>query len=230
MKTRVFVGVDIKCRFCGKIFTVPNCQTFTAKYCSRECKNKGQLKRFTKPCYSCGKPISRMLRYRSKRWFCTTECLNKWQKSLESPLAVGWTDKQRIQDSVERLMQWRREHPHPFLGKHHSDEVKMKIATSRSRKPRPDAIAKYKQNAKQARKQLINLALEKLGGVCQLCKAKDDLQFAHIFYPNKRKGRRGYYASARDALKFEGSVLLLCKECHNHPEKYLKELIDLRKG
>lgn len=230
MKHIPLVGVDIQCKTCGKIFKVPNNQALTAKYCSRACMHEGHRKRVTKPCHGCGKPVTKRPSEgsKSKRWFCSLECLNKWQRSEESPLHASWDNPQMLEASSERLKEWRNQHEHPLLGKHHSEETRKKIALARTEPPNMDSVIYHRESVRKSVLARIALAKEKLGGVCQLCGSSEKLHFAHVYYPKKRKYRQDTYSSALDALKFEGSVLLLCKECHNHPEKYLKELIDLR--
>jgi hypothetical protein len=225
------IGVDVQCRTCGKTFKVPNCEALTAKYCSRECMHIGHRKSVTKPCFGCGKPVTRRPSSggKNKRWFCSTECLNNWQRSQDSPLKVVWTDPQKIKNATERLTLWRKENPHPLLGKHHSDATKRKIALAHSKPPNLEIVLKHRKGVRQSQNNTIECAREKLGGICQLCKTKEKLEFAHVYYPDKRVKHSGTYAAAMDALEFDGSVILLCKKCHDHPEKYLKELIDLRK-
>jgi len=225
------IGVDVQCRTCGKAFKVPNSEALTAKYCSKECMYIGHRKRVTKPCFGCGKPVTRRPSSggKSKRWFCSTECLNNWQRSQDSPLKVVWTDPQKIENATNRLMNWRKKHKHPRLGTHHSEETKQKIALAHTKTPSSEVVLHHRLSVREAVRKKIKLAIEKLGGVCQLCWVSDNLEFAHVYYPSKRKKHTGTYAAALDALQFEGSVLLLCKECHDHPERYLKELIDLRK-
>lgn len=228
MEHALLVGVDLQCKVCGKTYRVENSRALTSKCCSRVCKDKGQEKTITKQCYGCGKPVTRRPSEFGKRCFCSVECLNKWQRSEDSPFHASWTNTQMIETSSERLKKWRSEHEHPRLGVHLSEATKLKIASSHMKPPNPNSIIIHRLSARKCVLKTIQQAKDKLGGVCQLCGTDEILQFAHIYYPVKRV-KKCIYESALDALQFEGSVLLLCKKCHNHPEKYLKELIDLRR-
>ncbi len=104
----------------------------------------------------------------------------------------------------------------------------------RHRKERIRAVAEYKSGhpnsvvewSKKARMKIMTESREYLGGRCQLCGSTNNLQFCHIIYAQKFK--RDTLAAARDVIQHPERYLLLCKECHIHPEKYLKELIDMR--
>lgn len=71
-------------------------------------------------------------------------------------------------------------------------------------------------------------AIAALGNKCMLCGAGEQLHLAHLSYATKRTRSDSGRATAREALKDLSRFLLLCKDCHFHPEKYLKELIERR--
>lgn len=81
---------------------------------------------------------------------------------------------------------------------------------------------RYKRLALQRAKDL-------LGGRCQMCGSTERLEFAHLSYPEdyNRKNNDSYSRQLR-VIKNPENFLLLCYECHRHPEKYLKELIELK--
>lgn len=78
--------VTKKCEYCGKEFQVINSRRSTAKYCSKECANKGLHGNLNCKCEICGKPLhrkpSQIKKY--KHITCSKECLNKLKSKLYS--------------------------------------------------------------------------------------------------------------------------------------------------
>lgn len=76
-------------------------------------------------------------------------------------------------------------------------------------------------------RRVVQAARDLLGGACQLCGAANNLHFAHLYYlPGERQ--QGSRNNADRVLRTPERFLLLCADCHYHPEKYLKEVIDRR--
>ena len=69
-------------------------------------------------------------------------------------------------------------------------------------------------------------ARQLLGGCCQLCGTTNNLHFAHVKY--HRKKRASSHQVATDVFRYPDDFLLLCEDCHRHPEPYLKQLIEQR--
>lgn len=68
-------------------------------------------------------------------------------------------------------------------------------------------------------------AVQLLGGKCQCCGSTTSLHLAHLVYTRKRgKGDSGLM-TARQAIVAPSHFLLLCVNCHFHPEALLAELI-----
>lgn len=94
--------------------------------------------------------------------------------------------------------------------------------------------AKYLNDMQQQRVRFkLTAARAAMGGKCQLCGAVEDLEFAHLYYTDKETRQRQVckrgdnVKCATEILKEGGNrFLLLCYECHHHPEPYLKLLID----
>jgi len=77
---------------------------------------------------------------------------------------------------------------------------------------------------RERRERRIVEAINLLGGKCQLCGKTENLEFCHISYTQKNQVSDLAWAVLREPDTF----LLLCQECHLHPEKWLKELIDIK--
>lgn len=60
-----------------------------------------------------------------------------------------------------------------------------------------------------------------------MCGSTSRLEFAHIIYTDDSDSR-STIRTAREVMEHPDHFILLCKSCHRRPEKYLKELIDLR--
>lgn len=75
-----------KCEMCGKEFQVIPCRKDTAKYCSKECANKGLVGDLNCKCEICGKLFHRKpSRIKNcKHVACSKECLNKLKSVLYS--------------------------------------------------------------------------------------------------------------------------------------------------
>lgn len=67
-----------------------------------------------------------------------------------------------------------------------------------------------------------------LGAKCQLCGASNNLHFAHIEYTNGKSPKVQYYLF-KEVLANPSNFLLLCKQCHQNPEPWLKQIIESRK-
>lgn len=66
-----------KCRACGILFVPKPCTK--GLYCDRRCKNLGQVKRKTRKCAACGKPLRRSAAEcrRTKTSVCDRACQTK---------------------------------------------------------------------------------------------------------------------------------------------------------
>ncbi len=95
---------------------------------------------------------------------------------------------------------------------------------------RTTARARWRRFYQTNRLKTISL----LGGVCQVCGGTDRLEFAHLDYvPGEANNVELYFgigiaAFFRLAKEKPWRFLLLCRNCHRHPEHHLLELIELR--
>lgn len=104
------------------------------------------------------------------------------------------------------------------LGSEPSPQFRNSIDPQRYRDAHRDWVNRTKTRARQL-----------LGGICQLCSAGEDLHFAHVAYGAKNP-HRSALQTAREVIKHPDRFLLLCRDCHFHPEKYLKELLEQRRA
>lgn len=80
---------------------------------------------------------------------------------------------------------------------------------------------------RQYKAKVINEAKQLLGNRCQLCGSRERLEFCHVVYRKKMKVNN-VFRNAQDALKSPDDFLLLCEDCHQHPERHLKAYIEMR--
>lgn len=77
--------VEKKCKICGKVFFIKNfhAKKGWGKFCSTECRTRGQYNGTWVRCASCGKEIYRTPRdfgnSRSKKFFCSVGCHCSWE-------------------------------------------------------------------------------------------------------------------------------------------------------
>ncbi len=75
-------GVHVICKVCEKEFYVPNYRRNTAVFCSINCQNQLQHKKFKFNCLSCGKEIiTSPCRRNENKKFCSLECREVKRKS-----------------------------------------------------------------------------------------------------------------------------------------------------
>ena len=80
----------VKCKICGKEFYVKpsHLKLGYGKYCSINCRSKGQLRGKFVKCYACGKKIWKapksLKRSRSGKFFCTKSCQTSWRNKYYS--------------------------------------------------------------------------------------------------------------------------------------------------
>lgn len=78
--------VDIKCKYCGKTFSVSKYRKDTAKYCSRDCKDKSLIgkeppNKSVWPiliCEYCNERYSVPPNQAKRSRFCSRLCQNRW--------------------------------------------------------------------------------------------------------------------------------------------------------
>ncbi len=62
-----------------------------------------------------------------------------------------------------------------------------------------------------------------------MCGSEERLEFGHLSYPaDYGQMWKDQYSLCLQVQKNPENFLLLCYECHRHPEKHLKELIELK--
>lgn len=64
-----------------------------------------------------------------------------------------------------------------------------------------------------------------------MCGSTEGLQFAHVFYypdETRHSRKRNHDGLFIEITKEPSRFLLLCLDCHRHPEPYLQELIEVR--
>ena len=113
--------------------------------------------------------------------------------------------------------------------KHHDRICKTCFVLQGDREAR---LRRKRERAILRRKLTTEEAKEKLGGKCQLCGSVENLEFAHLWYDDYEiEDRRSCkeHIVAFEVLKKPEKFLLLCEDCHHHPEKWLKQLIDLKR-
>lgn len=78
--------IEKTCLSCGKIFFVEKYRKDTAKYCSRECHDIGQVNQKIVKCEWCGKEVklspSKIKKH--KHHFCSLACVGKWNGQRNS--------------------------------------------------------------------------------------------------------------------------------------------------
>ena len=80
------------CLHCQKEFEVIKSREHKAKYCSRECRDKGQSKKVKTKCSWCGKELTLSPSTLEEHNFCDLKCLGKWN---------GERNKKRIVKNCE---------------------------------------------------------------------------------------------------------------------------------
>lgn len=74
-------GAILNCVVCNKEFYVPQYRLQEAKYCSKDCQNKGQYEYINKVCIGCGKEF-KVSNSKVKKQYCTIECRGLGKKDI----------------------------------------------------------------------------------------------------------------------------------------------------
>jgi hypothetical protein len=80
----------VDCQICNKIFNLKpsHLKLGWGKYCSIVCRTKSQFNGDNVNCHICGKSIyrqnSKLLRSKSKKYFCNKSCQTKWRNTFFS--------------------------------------------------------------------------------------------------------------------------------------------------
>lgn len=73
-----FKGAILSCQICGSEFKVPPVRAATAKFCSKDCADKGRgeaiKRRVTLECAECGKSFEMPRCHKDRRKYCSYEC------------------------------------------------------------------------------------------------------------------------------------------------------------